>query len=228
MTTFVLVHSPLVGPLTWSLVAGEMRGRGIMALAPALPDSREIDPPYWKRHAEAIAQAMPAVPADESIVLVGHSGGGMLLPAVRQVSNRPISAYIFVDAGIPQDRMSRLDFFGESEARQFRASANNGLLPTWSNEDLIEAIPNPDTRRRFVRELNPLPLAVYEEPIPVFAGWPNAPCGYLQFTSTYQQPADEARQAGCAYRKLEGGHFLMLNDPASVTDALIDLTNEML
>jgi pimeloyl-ACP methyl ester carboxylesterase len=228
MVAFVLVHSPLVGPLTWSLVEAEMRGRGIMALAPALPDSRGLDPPYWRHHAEAIARAMEAVPGDEAIVLVGHSGGGMLLPAVREVINRPVSAYIFVDAGIPRDGMSRLDFFGESEAWQFKASAKNGLLPNWSNEDLIEAIPNPDRRRRFVRELVSLPLAVYEEPIPVFAGWPDAPCGYLQFTSAYQQPADEARQADWGYCKLEGGHFLMLNDPASVADALIDLTNEML
>ncbi len=33
---FVLLHSPLVGPLTWGPVADELRRRGIEAIVPAL------------------------------------------------------------------------------------------------------------------------------------------------------------------------------------------------
>jgi hypothetical protein len=95
-------------------------------------------------------------------------------------------------------------------------------------EDLLGAISDPDIRKGFVQELRPLPLAVYEEPIPVFAGWPDAPCGYIQFTSTYNQPAEQARQAGWAYRNLDGGHFLMLNNATTVTSTLIDMTNMLL
>jgi pimeloyl-ACP methyl ester carboxylesterase len=220
---FVLVHSPLVGPFTWALVARELTEMGLTAIAPALPDSRQLTPPYWKQHAAAVAQALEGMPSDEPVVLVGHSGGGMLLPAVREATKRPVVAYLYVDAGIPRNGLSRLDFFEEAEAQEFRAAAKGGLLPTWTEADLANAIPDAEIRRRFVRELVPLPLAVYEEPMPVFEGWPDAPGGFLQFSPTYGQAAEEAREMGWAYRRLEGGHFQMLVDPAAVADALVGL-----
>ena len=191
---FALVHSPLVGPLTWSLVARELRERGLVAVAPALPGGRAVVPPYWQQHTGAVARALDAIPPGETLVLVGHSGGGMLLPAIRKASKRPVAAYLFVDAGIPRNGLIRLDFFEEGEAKEFRAAASDGLLPTWSETDLEEVLPDEEIRRRFVRELRPLPLAVYEEPLPVFAGWPDAPCGYVQFSPVYD-PAAERGQA---------------------------------
>ena len=223
MDAFVLVHSPLVGPATWSLVVDEMQRRGITAIAPELPDSRSVEPPFWKHHAEAVARGMEAIPTGQRVVLVGHSGGGMLLPAVRAVSGRDVAAYVFVDAGIPEDGKSRLDFFGAEEAQGFRAGAVDGLLPTWTEANLAAVLHDPRVRKQFVSELRPLPLAVYEEPIPVFDGWPDAPCAYLQFTATYDEPAAQARQAGWTYRRLDGTHFHMLNEPVSVADTLVAL-----
>src|SRR4051812_48522726 len=62
MTTFVLVHSPLVGPYTWAPVVVELRKRGFGAIAPALPDSRELSSPYWRGHAGAVVEALREVP----------------------------------------------------------------------------------------------------------------------------------------------------------------------
>lgn len=152
----------------------------------------------------------------------------MLLPAIRAASERPAGAYLFVDAQPPQNGKSRLDLFSKEGAEQFRASATDGFLPTWTEDDLAQAIHDASIRRSFVQELRPLPLAVYEEPIPVFADWPDAPCGFLQFTPTYEQPAEEARRKGWAYRKLDEDHFLMLNDPVAVTRAIIELADQLL
>jgi pimeloyl-ACP methyl ester carboxylesterase len=227
MAAFVLVHSPLVGSFTWSLVAEEMRNRDIPALRPALPDSRELRPPYWEKHAQAIADAMQQLPPDESVVLAGHSGGGMLLPAIREESSRPVAAYIFVDATIPQNGRSRLDLFDQEAAERFRARAVDGLLPTWTEQDLAQALPDPIVRHRFVQELTPLPLAVYDEAIPVALAWPDAPCCYLQFTPTYRSEADNAQRHGWPCIKLDGGHFLMLINPNVVTNSLLSLTAQL-
>jgi hypothetical protein len=225
MMTFLLIHSPLVGPLTWTLVADELWRRGQRAIAPALPDARRIIPPYWQAHAEAVAQAAHAIPNDESIVLVSHSGAGALLPTIREALRRPVAAYVFVDALIPRHNASRLDLFGLPEqVAAFRQAAVDGLLPVWSNDDLRDAIPDADVRERFVAELCPLPIAVYEEPIPVFAGWPDAPCAYLLFShASYSTQWAQANALGWACAELPGTHFHLLNHPVAVTDALLSL-----
>lgn len=232
MVAFVLVHSPLVGPFTWALVAEELERKQTRAIVPFLTSELAKDTPYWKQHAGTVAQAIQALPPDESVILVAHSGAGALLPAIRQASNRPIAAYIFVDAGIPKDGKSRLDLFFDAEAaEQFRRSAINGLLPTWTDSDLAEVIPNDHTRAQFVAELHPLPLAVYEEPIPVFEGWPDAPCSFIAFTSAdeyvYADSLRHAEQQGWPCAKIKGKHFHMLIDPVAVADALLSVTGEL-
>ncbi len=79
----------------------------------------------------------------------------------------------------------------------------------------------------FMAELRPLPLAVYEEPLPVFEGWPDAPCGYLRFSPAYEVPAERAKREGWECAEFDGGHFHMLNDPSAVADALVRLLGRM-
>ncbi len=220
MTTYVLLHSPLVGPLTWSLVAEELRRRGEGVVLPTLTTDSAGEPPYWRQHVAQVARAVEEV-GDQPLVLVGHSGAGPLLPAVAAELDGPISTYLFVDCDLPQAGASRLDLFAsEAEAEEFRAAGRDGWLPTWHEEDLRELIPDPALRRAFAAELRPLPVAVYEEPLPVPDAWPDAPCGYIQLSAAYLRPGRQARQAGWAYYRLMGGHFHMLVEPGAVADAL--------
>jgi thioesterase domain-containing protein len=220
----------LVGPYTWSPVADEMRRRAVRAVVPVL-QSFELGPlPYWRQHAQAVVKAIQPVPPGEPLVLVGHSGAGVLLPAIRQLSAREVAAYIFVDAGIPQDGKSRLDLFETDEAVfQFRQAASAGWLPVWSDDDLRGVIPDAGRRQRFVADLRPLPLAVYEEVIPVFDGWPDAPAGYVRFGSNpaYDAPAGQARRAGWPVVPMNGEHFHMLVEPQAVASALIALEGRL-
>jgi pimeloyl-ACP methyl ester carboxylesterase len=228
MPIFVLIHSPLVGPTTWQPVAEEMRRSKLDVVVPALKSVEGTNVPYWRQHAEEVLKALKDVPADRPLILVAHSGGGMLLPAVRQVAGRTVAAYLFVDAMIPEEMKSRLDLFGSKEAAaRFRQGAKNGYLPTWTEEDLLEEIPDDTLRRSFVSELRPLPLAVYEEPLPVFSGWPDAPCGYLQFTPPYDIGKGRAESSGWTYARMEGGHFHLLVDPRGVTDAILKMVERM-
>lgn len=229
MIAFVLIHSPLVGALTWSLVADELRRRPIEVVVPALINERSADnTPFWKLHAAAVKAAVAPLPRDRSVILAGHSGAGPLIPAVREGLDRVVSGYLFVDADLPKNGRSRLDLFESREAaNEFRNSAQDGYLPTWTDADLTEVIPDEAVRRRFVAELRPTPLEVYEEPLPVFAGWPDAPCGYLWFSPPYTQAVQQARLRGWPVRELQAGHFHMLVDPAAVADALMSLVEAL-
>jgi len=221
---FVLVHSPLVGPLTWGPVAAELHGRGYPVVVPALRAGETAGPPYWRQHVTAAMAALDGLDATWPLVLVGHSGGGVLLPAIAAAAGRPVAAYLFVDADLPHDGRSRLGRFADAaDADAFRAAATGGLIPTWTEDDLAKVIPDFGLRSAFVAELRPLPLAVYEEPIPVPAPWPDAPGGYLQFSAPYDTAAAEARTLGWPLLAMPSGHFQMLVDPAGVTDALLDL-----
>lgn len=221
---FALIHSPVVGPFTWELVAEALRRRGFEVLVPDLRDSEESGEPFWKQHAESAAGSLRDVPDDQPLILVGHSGAGALLPAIRQALGRPVAAYLFVDARIHVQERNRLDTFDEPGRSKFRAFLESGgRFPTWTDEMLSQDLPDPALRERVIRELRPRALAYWIEPIPVFAEWPDAPCAYLWFSPSYEAAATRARRAGWPLREMRAGHFHLLVDPEDVADALLEL-----
>ena len=228
---YVLVHSPLVGPLTWSLVAEQMRQRGSDVIVPALSNSPDSKEPFWKQHADSVSQSLAELPEDKSLILVAHSGAGPLLPVIRQSLANPVHAYVFADAGIPRDGATRLELMKSEDpewAAQFQTYLEDGgLFPDWSFDDLQEVIPDEPLRRQLVAEIRPRGLTFFTEPIPVFEGWPDSRCVYIQFSPPYQYSADQARQAGWPVYELAAGHFHMLVDPLAVTDLLIDTMSKL-
>jgi hypothetical protein len=234
MPTFVLLHSPLVGPLTWKPVAEILKEGGTNAVVPTLR-SEGVSPPYWKRHAEAVAEYLRGLSRAEPVILTAHSGAGPLLPAVRRQIEHNVVGYVFVDAGLPgPDGASRLDLLESSgTAKQLRARATDGLLPVWTDlfnvtEEMVhDLIPDAGLRRDFIQELRPTPLAVYDEPLPIFSGWPDAPCGYVKFSQAYELEAQWGRRKGWRVLNLPGAHFHMFVEPRKVAGALVDLVGDM-
>ena len=228
---YILIHSPLVGPLTWSRVASEMQARGLEALVPALEDSPSSRDPFWRQHADSVARSFSGTPRERPVILVAHSGAGPLLPVIRQSIPNPVRAYVFVDAGIPQDGATRLDLMKLEDpqwAQEYQTHLESGgRFPTWSNEDLREILPDDHLRAQMVSELRPRGLDFFTEPIPVFPGWPDAPCIYILFSPPYHRTAVEARRMGWITKILDAGHFHMLVDPIAVTDMIIQAVNEI-
>lgn len=227
---YVLIHSPLVGGLTWTLVADQMRHMGLDVVIPLLLDSPDSPEPSWKQHVESVSRALAHIPQSTSITLVAHSGAGPLLPAIRQYLPNPVNAYVFVDAGIPRDGFTRLDLMKWEDpewAEQFQEELERGeRFPNWSMEDLRDVIPDKSLRKQMVAEIHPRGLAFFTEPIPVFSEWPDAPCVYIRFSAPYDRPAAQARQAGWHTYELDAGHFHMLVDPAAVAGTIIKAINK--
>jgi hypothetical protein len=229
--TFILIHSPLVGPLTWSRVAREMQQRGLDVMVPALEDIPGSQSAFWKQHAESVARSLAGYPKHVPFTLVAHSGAGPLLPAIRESIANPVHAYVFVDAGLPRNGATRLDLMKSEDpewAAQFEAElVQGGRFPAWSFEELQEIIPDETLRRQMVAELRPRRVSFFAEPIPVFKGWPDAPCVYILFSPPYQKAYTHAKQAGWQAFQQEAGHFHMLVDPKAVTDAIVDSVNRI-
>jgi hypothetical protein len=223
MADFALIHSPLVSPLTWRATAQALRARGHSAHVPDLRD-RPGGGPYWQQHANSAAEQMAAAAPGAAWVLVGHSGAGALLPAIRQALGQPAAGYVFVDAGLPAPGRSRLATFDEAEQAEFRAFLEaGGRFPAWSEADLRPLVPDAALRARLVAELRPRGLDYWTEPLPVMMDWPDAPCGYVLFSPVYAGAAAAARELGWPVRELPGGHFHMLVDPEGISHELHEL-----
>jgi len=228
---YVLIHSPLVGPLTWKLVAEEMQQKGIEAIVPILKDSPDSKEPFWKQHADSVSRSLKHIPEDRPVTLVAHSGAGPLLPVIRGSIPNLVHAYVFVDAGLPGEEATRLDLMRSEDsdwAKEFQIYLEaGGRFPNWSSDDLQEIIPDESLREQMVAEIQPRALDFFTEPIPRFKGWPDAACVYILFSEPYQGAAIQARQLGWSTYELEAGHFHMLVEPTMVTDLIVNSVNNI-
>jgi pimeloyl-ACP methyl ester carboxylesterase len=228
---YVLIHSPLVGPLTWERVAQQLWQRNIDAVLPVLADSPVSQEPFWKQHVQSVSQAYAQMQINEPVILVGHSGAGPLLPAIGQALTMPVRAYVFVDASVPQNNASRLDLMKTEDpewAEPFQQElVRGGRYPNWDFSDLSELIPDEALRRQMIAEIRPRGLPFFTEPIPVSNGWPDAPCVYIQFSPSYQKVAARAKADGWPIYNLEAGHFHMLVDAKAVTDLILEAVRKL-
>ena len=207
----VLLHSPLVGPGCWSALAPVLRARGHDVSAPDIAGLMQGLSPYYPRLAQAAAAAI-----SEPSLLIVHSGAGALVPAVATLA--PIEGAIFVDALLPHPGRTWFDTAPEALNARLHSLARNGMLPPWHRwwpEDALRALlPAPGMFEAFAAELNPLPLAYFEEIAPDFAL--RTPSAYLQIGPTNAAEADWALAAGWPVSRLALHHLAMLTHPAEV------------
>jgi hypothetical protein len=113
-------------------------------------------------------------------------------------------------------------------AEQFQEELERGSrYPNWNFDDLSEVIPDETLRRQMIAEIQPRALPFFTEPIPVFSGWPDAPCIYIRFSAPYQKVAARAQEDGWPTYELEAGHFHMLVDEVAVTELIVEAVNKL-
>jgi pimeloyl-ACP methyl ester carboxylesterase len=177
---------------------------------------------------EIVRAATSGVP--DPIVLVGHSGGGLLLPAIADATVPEVARLIFVDSGVPATR-GETPLATPEFLEHLRSLAIEGVLPPWSSwwgeEAMTELVPDEATRAALVSELPSLPLSYFEQSSPSPAGWDRVECAYLLFSDAYREQADEAGRRGWRVEEISGAqHLHTVVDPVAVTDALLRLASD--
>jgi pimeloyl-ACP methyl ester carboxylesterase len=166
--TFVLVHSPLVGPTSWLPVAQELERRGRGAVVPSLLGVAEAPEPQWRHVPDAVGIATSHL--QERIVLVGHSGAGVLLPAIADALGPEVAALVFVDSFLPPPA-GRLPLGPPAFMDQLRAMAAEGVLAPWSRwfgaDAMRELVPDERLRADLEAEMPAMPLAYFEASVPL-------------------------------------------------------------
>jgi pimeloyl-ACP methyl ester carboxylesterase len=228
-TTFVLIHSPSVGPRTWQPVAHRLAELGWEAAVPSLLHVTDGGPPFWPRVVDAVRAGLDTEQS-QGVVLVAHSNAGLFIPVVSAALPGRVRGCIFVDAALPPASGSAPVAPPELLAL-LRDKASDGLLPRWTDwwdeEAVAPLFPDQRTRQAVSEEQPRLPLSYYEASVPAPVGWDAQPCAYLLFGPPYDELADEARERGWIVQQLPGRHLHQLVDPDGVARLLLAIADQM-
>ena len=141
----------------------------------------------------------------------------------------------------PAALTSRLELMRREEAESAATLTalldGGGAFPDWSSEDLAALVPDASLRDPLVQSLRPRGRDFFTEPVPVAPDWPDAPCGYLQLSESYDSAARLARMRGWPVLdggsgSMEGGvrpggHFAALVDPGRLAVDLEELLRQL-
>jgi hypothetical protein len=214
----MLVHSPLVGPLTWSPVASELRRRGNDVAVPSLVTAAAAG--RWQDCVHVIVEACSDV---RDVVLVGHSGAGPLLPLIASRLRVPPRLCVFVDAGVPEDHGEATLVPGPF-LDALRQLAVDNRLPKWSQwfgpETMRALVPDSDLRDAIDAEMPQLPLSYFEPRVPMPENWMSLRCAYVLLSEAYRSDAEQARSHGWPVTELAGAHLDIVTRPREIADAL--------
>lgn len=209
MTSWLLVHPPLLGPAVLAPLAARLRARGDAVAVPDLRDTVDVAAGWPARCVAAAAR-----PAD---AVLGFSGAGVVLPAVARASGA--RRVVWLDAIVPARTGSTL------ASAQHRARiaplVSDGRIAEWTTwwgpgawEQLV---PDPELRTAVAAEGHRLPGDFYEEAVPVPDRWPEGGAEYVQLSAGYDDDAAEARARGWRVGgRRDGGHLDVATDPAGV------------
>ena len=217
MTSFTLVHSPLVGPLSWSTVQAELGKRGHEVQVPSLVAAAASG--SWQA---CVVAAVAGAATGEDLVLVGHSGAGPLLPLIAGGMDLPPRRLVFVDAIVPPEEGER--YVSPELIQHLRRIETEGRLPPWSEwfgpGVMEELIPDDYLRSLAVAEMPNLPLSYFDGAIPVPSEWTRASCHYVLLSEAYRDEAAEATSRGWQVSENLGSHLDILIKPVEIADLL--------
>jgi pimeloyl-ACP methyl ester carboxylesterase len=218
MATFALVHGSWQSGWCWNLLVDELARRGHRSVAPDVP----FDDPTatWDSYAEVITDALSGI---DHPVVVGHSGGALIIPMV--ALRRPVKLLVYLCPSTPVAN-PRPDSPTSLQEGAWDAVKTDELGRSWWEPD--------DAIRDMYRRLDPALARLAAgrlrhdgDPGPYpLEGPPKLPSLYV-YTSEDEFFTPESRRwaarnvFGVEPIEMEGGHFPMLERPSDLADVLV-------
>lgn len=227
MRSILLVHSPLVGPSSWTSSAQLMRSQGFEVRVPDLTGVAQAPPPRWETFVGSAVEAADALGPE--IAVVGHSGAGALLPAIAGRLEGRVASLVFVDAVIPPP-----EGVHEAPARMHALLDEQTVdghlrrwLEWWPDEVVDALVPDAEERAALLADMPSLPRSFYDESIPVPDGWTEERCAYLKLSDGYDAEYAEAGQRGWPRTELAADHLAIHTQPSRVVTAIQALIEQL-
>lgn len=225
MASFLLVHSPVVGPSTWRWVAAELQEQGHRVTVPGV--AQAVTSRGWEAFVDSVAAQAGE---EERAVLVGHSGAGPLLPQIVARARRKLGPLVFIDAGIPPEA-GDAELMPNEVLEELQAIAQDGILPRWSewfgSGVMEELVPDIEQRLVVAADLPQIPLSYFETRVPVPDAWSSVGCGYIRLSEPYAAEAAEAAIRGWPVIELPGSHLDIVTRPAPTAEAILAIVAQL-
>ena len=214
MTTFVLVHGAWHGGWCYKRVARLLRQAGHEVYTPTLTGLGER------------AHLMSRTIDLGSVVLCGHSYGGMVIAGVAEQIAAKIRSLVYLDAFVPENGKSLFDYLpAEQSARMRTDAAQNGegykVTPIPATAFAVNAKDTAWVDAMCVKQ----PLATFEQKLALSgrqvpkrvyilaAGWEPSP--FQQFGARFKD------DRGWQFVSIACGHDVMVDRPQELADVLI-------
>jgi pimeloyl-ACP methyl ester carboxylesterase len=232
-STFVLVHGAWHGGWCWGRVSPLLRAAGHAVYAPTLTGLGErahlLAPSVdLQTHVQDIVGVLEYEDL-KSVILVGHSYGGMVISGVADRASQHVSQLVYIDAFLPAPGQSVLDLVAPQRSAQFRELAQlegDGWLVPAPQPELYGVVEPADLdwiRPRF----GPQPLLSLDQPLDLSDSAPSHIArAYVACTEypVFRPFADRARvDPAFRYREIASGHDAMVTHPHELSQILLDL-----
>jgi pimeloyl-ACP methyl ester carboxylesterase len=226
VTTFGLVHGAYHGAWCWGPTVAELERRGHRALTVDLPceDATAGGAAYAAAAVDAFAAA------DDDLVVVGHSLGGLTIPLVAHA--RPVQRLVYLCAMLPRLRRTQDDVI-DDEPDMLLPGPEGG---PFKGDDGASHWNPQAAAHRFFSDCEPA-LATWaagqlrgqfwpitQEITPLVA-WPNVPSSYVLGAADPIVNPEWSRRVvpevlGVQPIEIAAGHSPFLSAPAALVDAL--------
>ncbi|MDB5680223.1 MAG: esterase [Sphingomonas bacterium] len=231
MTTFVLVHGAWLGAWCWSRVAKSLAAGQHDVVAPTLTGlgershllNPEID---LETHILDVVNLMKWQELRD-VVLVGHSYGGMVISGVAERMEKSIAGIVMLDAFFPADGQSVIDLQPQPVREALLQMARDGITAVPPRPAAMFNV-NENDRAWVDAKCTPQPIKCFLQPSRLTGARDRiAKRTCIRAADFPSVPFDagmaEARNKGWRTAEIAGGHALMLDAPAQLTELLVQL-----
>jgi pimeloyl-ACP methyl ester carboxylesterase len=234
---YVLVHGAFMGAWGWDSVAKGLEAKGAKVSVVELPahgaDMTPVSGATLDAYISKVSAAVDA--AGDSVVLVGHSMGGIVISGVAEQKASKIDKLVYVAAFVPKDGDSLVSLASTDMASHLGKSVTldmmTGLakLPTDQLQDIFCADCTADEAASLVSHYRDEPIAPLATPVHVTAASFGAVPKYYFYTkldNAVTYPSQQSMTAGVTFAKtftFDTGHSPFLSKPDDVVATLLGL-----
>ena len=233
MATFLIAHGAWTGGWFWRKMVQPLRDRGHELIVPTLTGLGERE---HLAHANIdlqthITDVLQVLKYEDiaSVVLVGHSYGGMVATGVADRVAPAIAKLIYLDAFVPRHGQCLFDLLPENASARMREAARSAGDGWKVPPNPMPPDTNPSDQAWAVSRRVGQPIRCFEQPLALTHAEPSVPRAYVYCKraapgDVFRQFAERARtDPNWQYVELDASHnphVTMPEELASALDAL--------